>query len=241
MRIIPEKGSQNGVAAEDYANSGQVVFPLGRDDGKRPLVRWSGLQPGPRHVLQVRCYWRKWPDANIGLRTGFGLAVLDIDPRHGGVVDQCWPATRASQTRSGGVHLFYRSARPVRCSAGLVAPGVDVRGEGGYVVAPPSPGWSWLNDLPFAEFPHEVVANAVRQRAKTAGGPGGPGFELLEDVPRGERNSYLARMTGWLLSQDIPEIDAGQMLHEYNAAYCSPPLDPAEVDQILVSIARYHR
>lgn len=227
-------------AAEEYAEAGRVVFPVGPD--KRPWERWRDLVPGPRHVLQVRCWWRKWPQANIGLRTGDGLVVLDVDPRHGGETDPAWPQTRTAETRSGGWHLYYSSDRSVPCSVSKVARGVDIRGQGGFVVAPPSPGWGWLNDLAIAPLP--ALGAAVTPRH--AGGDWAPSaawrpFEVLEVVPSGGRNDYLARLAGWLLRQGESEFDAEDLLHAYNEAACRPPLEPDEVAGIMASIARFHR
>ncbi len=197
MNIIDNEPLPLKAAAAQYAGSGRVVFPVGGEDGKKPLVRWGGLVPGPRHVLQVRAWWRKWSDANIGLRTGNGLVVVDVDTRHGGAIDTAWPSTRASQTRSGGFHLFYSASKPVRCSVSVVAQGVDIRGEGGYVVVPPSSGWQWLNDEPLAELPASI-ANVTPAGAAGRGGCGDAvmrgdwkPFELLEEVSCGGRNDYL--------------------------------------------------
>lgn len=96
---------------------------------------------------QVLAWWDAMPDANVGVATGepSGLVVLDVDPggletlaalvaEHGPL-----PRTLAVHTPRGGLHGYY--AHPgvrVPCSAGKLGPAVDVRGDGGYVVAPPS-------------------------------------------------------------------------------------------------------
>jgi hypothetical protein len=98
----------------------------------------------------VRHWWGRWPDANVAIRTGAvsGLVVLDVDPDHGGdeslqrVLDRFGPLPdgRLVRTGSGGRHLYY--AHPggrVRNDAGRrLGPGLDIRGDGGYVIAPPS-------------------------------------------------------------------------------------------------------
>lgn len=150
-----------GVALE-YAAQGRPVFPChtpaeagcscGRTDcsspGKHPRTR-RGLRDASTDPEIVETWWRRWPSANVGVLTGrpSGLVVIDIDPRHGGaesmrrLVDEHGqlPQGPRVQTGSGGWHLFFASRdREVRNSVNRVGPGIDVRGEGGYVIAPPS-------------------------------------------------------------------------------------------------------
>ena len=95
---------------------------------------------------QVEAWWHTWPDANIGVVTGVvsGVAVLDIDPRSGGdrslrsLVDRYGmvPVTPEVQTGGGGTHLWFRSGAEL--PSVTLAPGVELKSEGGMVVAPPS-------------------------------------------------------------------------------------------------------
>ncbi|MFD2768264.1 bifunctional DNA primase/polymerase [Micromonospora eburnea] len=90
------------------------------------------------------------PGGMLAIRTGSpsGLVVVDVDPDHGGINSLTGlvqrglcPPTRWVRTGSGGLHLYYRHPGPhtrIRCSAGLIAPGIDIRADGGYVIAPPS-------------------------------------------------------------------------------------------------------
>ena len=160
------------------------------------------------HVLD---WWRHWPAAGIGLITGArsGLAVLDVDPRHGGSgsldalrASVGVPATLTAQTGGGGQHLYFAigDAQRVPNTAGRLpalgeAAGLDIRGEGGYVVAPPSshrsgdrylwlagtagpaPLPAWLQrpsrptrparpvSLPAGSAPERYVATALRREA----------------------------------------------------------------------------
>lgn len=94
-------------------------------------------------------WWQRWPSANVGVRTGTssGLVVLDVDPGHGGArsLDALvrrhgsLPAGPVVRTGSGGLHFYFaHPGNMVRNSAGLIGPGLDVRGDGGYIIAPPS-------------------------------------------------------------------------------------------------------
>ena len=126
--------------ALQLARRGARVFPC-LPRGKVPLVP-HGCLDATSDARTIRRWWARWPGANLGLATGGGLLVLDVDPRHGGDAGlaalEALPATREALTGGGGRHLYLRATGPVRCSAGRLRPGLDVRGEGGYVVAPPS-------------------------------------------------------------------------------------------------------
>ncbi len=94
-------------------------------------------------LAQVQRWWRQWPEAGIGLRTGNGIFVLDVDPRNGGDVslealDSKLPATVQSIMGGGGSHFFFKVDEQVSCKSNALGPGLDIKGDGGYVVLPPS-------------------------------------------------------------------------------------------------------
>ncbi len=148
-------------AALTYAAAGWHVIPLhsirdgactcGKPDcaspGKHPRTK-NGLKDGTTDPAVIERWWGQWPNANIGVCTGAasGIVVLDIDPRHGG--DESLdafihehgelPATIEALTGGGGAHLiFVHPGGIIRNRTGLLL-GIDVRGDGGYIVAPPS-------------------------------------------------------------------------------------------------------
>ena len=135
-------------AALSYAKRGIPVFPC-EPGGKRPLT-YNGFWDGTTNLNRVKAWWDRWPDANVGVPTGKGsrLLVLDVDPRDGGPESLAalerengpLPETARARTGGGGVHVFFRypAEKEVRNSAGWLGLGLDVRGEGGYVVVPPS-------------------------------------------------------------------------------------------------------
>lgn len=139
--------------------------------GKHPVTR-DGFKSATRDPDAIRALWGPEP-WNIGIATGAvsGVVVVDSDPRHGGDLSALnLPPTLTARTGSGGLHLFF--AHPggrVPNSASRLAPGVDVRGDGGYVVAPPSNHasggvYAWEEPLqPLAPCPPEVV-EAMRRR-----------------------------------------------------------------------------
>ena len=144
-----------------YAARGRHVFPVhwprdgvcscGRPDcgspAKHPLTT-NGLRDATTNSEQIREWWQRWPDANIGIVTGqaSGIVVVDVDAGKGGL--QSWAElqdihgridTLTSLTGGGGMHLWFQApADALKSTAGTIAPGIDTRAEGGYVVAPPS-------------------------------------------------------------------------------------------------------
>ncbi|MDF1735170.1 MAG: bifunctional DNA primase/polymerase [Minwuia sp.] len=111
------------------------VLPL---DGKRPMFKaWQRMACG---IKQVSDWAEKYPDANVGLKTGSRshLTVIDIDDMDQAekVIDLCGDTPMQARTPRGGLHLYYRHRDEANRTG--VIPGVDVRGEGGVVAAPPS-------------------------------------------------------------------------------------------------------
>jgi hypothetical protein len=170
-------------AALKWLDRGFPVFPI-VPRGKKPLGALvpHGLKEASRDHAVIRDWWRREPKANIGIVTGRGHFVLDLDDagavswftnacgRHGGA-----PKTLTVKT-SRGLHVFFACAAEVTNSAGRLAPGVDVRGEGGYVVAAPSvhPSgavYTVARDLPVAEAPHWLVELAMPREEPVVAAP----------------------------------------------------------------------
>ena len=155
-------------AALDYAALGFCVFPcIGKS--KEPATR-RGFYEANTNPATIRRWFGSAQHYNIGIRTGLasGIWVLDVDglegaaglcalqDKHGAL-----PATRQAQS-ARGLHWWWRASLPVRCSAGRVAAGIDVRGDNGYVLAPPSihPSghtYRWISTEPLAVAPEWLL------------------------------------------------------------------------------------
>jgi hypothetical protein len=132
-------------AALDLARSGYRVFPL-EANGKRPIIAaWPAKATTDEQ--QVREWWSKWPDSNIGLRTGDGLMVLDCDTKGRPGIESLnlldmlgLPDSYRVRTPSGGVHVYLKVTKHIPNTVDALEgfPGIDVRCDGGYVVAPGS-------------------------------------------------------------------------------------------------------
>jgi hypothetical protein len=151
-------------AALAYARRGVPVFPC-EPGAKRPLTR-NGHWDATTDPRIIERWWKRWPSANVGIPTGekSGVVVLDMDLDAGGLESLAMlegasvpaPKTAKARTGGGGIHIYFRYPRgtEIRNSAGLLGPGLDVRGEGGYVVVPPSrtqDPYEWVDRSPLAE------------------------------------------------------------------------------------------
>lgn len=230
-------------AALDYAAAGMPVLPL---EGKIPRNR-GGLTNASADVAEVAEWWRRWPDANVGVVTGqrSGFVVLDVDGPAGArsLVDleRRRGEIRTAQvlTGSGGRHLWFRCpSEPVRNSAGAVGEGLDVRGEGGYVVAPPSihetgNPYKWTRDLEHVADCPSWLTEDVQRRQNGAAAP-------VEDViPAGQRDATLASLAGSMRRRGMGEQEILAALRVTNEERCKPPLPESDLVRIARSIARY--
>ena len=244
-------------AAMAYCTAGWSVVPL-RPRDKRPLIAWERFQHERASPATIAEWYRQWPDANVGVVTGeiSNLVVLDIDPKHGGDTSvgrlerrfAPLPLTVEATTGGGGRHLYFaHPAGLVHNRAGLVQ-GVDVRGDGGYIVAPPSvhpsgERYAWVPgrspaELTLAALPRWIFASAGLWRA--ARGRDEWRRLVREGVPEGQRNSTIASLTGHLLGHGVDAEVALELLLAWNRLRCRPPLDDGEVAQVVFNIAELH-
>ena len=242
-------------AARKYAELGMPVFPL-QPRGKEPVTASGCLQATTDSAVIDR-WWNAAPDMNVAIATGgaSGVFVVDVDDEIGEATireleraNGALPPTVESLTGRGR-HIWFRLGEhdPVRNSAGRIGSGVDIRANGGYVVAPPSvhPSgrkyeWSVDSAAEFVDAPdwlHEKMAT-------TGDGKGRPLEEwhavLTQPIPNGARNSTLAEITGKLLFHDINLILVRDLLVCVNATRCDPPLSMDEVEAVVASVARTH-
>jgi hypothetical protein len=183
-------------------------------------------------LSQVAKWWQKWPTANIGIATGrvSGLVVVDVDPRNGGddsfdaleEQHEGFPDTVVCLTGGGGKHLYYANPNgDVKLSAEL-ADGIDLKSDGGYVVAPPSNhadgGTYWYDfdstpeNTGIAPLPEWITTKAAAATRDSPAANPTDQFtsldpaEILTGVPVGERNDtvyrYMCRLRGKNLDRD---------------------------------------
>lgn len=239
-------------AALHYAAKGWAVFPL-TPNTKIPYEGSHGFKDATTNDRCITNWWTQSPTSNIGIATGKTFVVLDVDPRHGGdnslnALEQQYgalPETPMSLTGGGGVHYLFAcpDTREIRCSAGTLGPGLDVKVEGGYIVVPPSihPNgtvYEWdaahhPDDMPLAPVPPWLLYKLTAQPDRTDAPKDG------ERIPVGQRNEALTREAGRLRRIGLSETELEATLLAINRERCLPPLSDDEVHDIAASVARY--
>lgn len=245
-------------AALAYAAHGWSVIPI-EAHGKRPLVAWREFQTRHAEAERIESWFHRWPSANVGIVTGriSGLVVVDIDAAHGGFESLqtlqaalgAWPPTVVAATGGGGRHLYFAQACAPLANRVAIRPGIDVRADGGCVVAPPSlhPSgrrYAWVGgrapgQVRLAPLPAPIGEQA--RQAERAGHPPAYWRALIhEGVPEGQRNNTLASLAGHLLRRGVDGDVVLELLLAWNRTHCRPPLPDGEVVSVVDSIRRLH-
>lgn len=237
-------------AALQYAKLGLPVFPLAEKQ-KVPAVQ-GGCKAATLDLEQIELAWEHRPNMNIGIATGNGIAVIDIDVddskgedgmealREWEISHGDLPETVTAITGRGGYHMFYRIQEPVSCSTNAEL-GIDIRGDGGYIVAPPSihpngTTYQWENDpseyeIAWADdnvmaFIRHVQPNNTRKER----------FKLPEEIKSGGRNDTLMRYAASLQSRGESDALILASLEAANKICCKPPLPDSEIQSIVDSV-----
>jgi len=226
--------------ALQYIANGYSVVPLSPRT-KIAKVLWTEFQKRRPTEAEIKRWWKMWPDSNIGLITGeiSGLTVIDFDVDTGGLETLKtlkMPKTHIIQTGSGGFHYYYKYTDHVYTCASVL-PGVDIRNNGGLVVAPPSIHESGnlyevALDEEYANFPKSQFKKMDKAR--------GEWKELIKGVPEGKRNGSAASLIGGLLSIFPPYLWEGTiwpLLVAWNT-FNKPPMDINELRNTYKSIGK---
>jgi hypothetical protein len=237
------------------ARRGMAVFPL-KPRGKLPLTK-HGCLDATADLVQVRAWWTARPSANIGLATGArsGVWVLDIDPDKGGeaslhALEQgmgSLPATIEVITGGGGRHLYFRlpDSDAIKNTAGKLGDGLDTRGDGGYVVAPPSIhpsgkayAWSVDSAAEFADAPAWLLDLLIPKVAQLDDRRPDEHWQRIirNGVDDGTRNATAASLAGKMLRLGLTATETYEFLLTWNERN-RPPLTDARILRTVESIA----
>ena len=241
-------------AALRYANRyGWRVFPL---DGKEPRIK-GGFRSATTDESTIRKWWKKWPDANIGIACDStnGPVVIDLDepkdeevsgfkflkrlelPREGLV-------TRSAVSRKGRLHLYFSPMRDGTHLKRMIRPfsqddkkvAIDILADGGYVVAPPSihpdtgKPYRWEQRIDMAPFPKRLFRFLQKKSIKAIAPP------LPTIIREGERDQLLTSLAGSMRRRGASPRAILEALRIENAARVRPPLDDAQLQKISNSI-----
>lgn len=211
--------------------------------GKTPLIRWRGYQKSLPSEDDVRGWWARWPDANIGFATGelSGILVLDTDGTEAqtkclqlGGLDET-PTLWTGKIGGAHFHLEYPGG-DVRNFAGKM-PGTDLRGQGGYALLPPSlhasgNRYRWVEQtrgIPASRVPAWLTALIESDANEGGDSVFGDDFnvdDVLQGVPEGKRDDTLYRYACRLRRDDVLQTEAEEKLR-LAARACQPPFDEA--------------
>ena len=271
-------------AALQFAADGFRVIPLHNPDpdhssrcschrsgcvsvGKHPRTQ-HGVKHATNDHEAIRGWWSMWPNANIGIATGDGLVVLDVDPRHDGdsslddiEAEHGEIVTRVARTGGGGFHLYLQGNLPAR---GAFRPGLDLKAAGGYVISPPSKHFSglryswvdrgegirvvpeWLAKI--VKPPRSEKTGAARSHVYNPNAPRPPWYvraaiisecENLAASSDGDRNNALNR-AAYSLSRFVRsgEAQAGPLIEALRISAGHAGLGDHEIDATIESAFR---
>ena len=254
------------------ARRGFWVFPLTPGSKEPPLIHGFQSDGGAtRDPAKIARWWKKWPDANIGISTsrfgtGEALVVVDVDnkgDRRGSttlalleiVQGLELSPTLTIKTPSGGFHYFYRTPVAVKQGVDVLGDGLDIRSNGGYVVAAgsvvPAGAYAVETDAPIAECPQWVTDRCGFEKARSVEPPReGVNPALAADrareylasiqvVTTGSRNDAGFKAAARLRDFGVAHVDAADILREHWK--CEPPLEDAELQHVVDSAYRYAR
>ena len=270
--LMPNTKIENQLVTDAlrYAECGLLVFPLHTvKAGKCTCAKADCTSPA-KHPRTVRglnqasddlnfvknlfsCF--SYTSANIGIRTGkeSNLVVVDIDTAKGGRIEELYSfASQETLEKTlrvktgGGFHLYFAYPPSVEIynSTSKLGSKIDVRGNGGYVVAPPSmhisgKKYEFLNDNKLLPFPQAFVEKLKKDERRTTNGTERGKPIESESFLEGSRNDSLARVAGKLRHAGLSQCELETALLKINLERCKPPLAEKEVLQIARSIARY--
>lgn len=238
------------LVAAAYLTAGWSVFPVTPGRKAPPLLPWTEFQTRLPEMAEIGDWWSRWPDANVAIATGkvSGISVVDVDAASGGMDSlkkSGWipPRTRVHKTPAG-FHLVYRYHPALHTGAAFLK-GVDVRNDGGYIVAPPSVSekgsYSVLPGRPVEPTELDTIPPwLVASKRKDEPKPTEPTWvvEGMRGVPEHQRNEMATRLVGYYHAKGLPRIVILELMHVFSRN-CTPMMDERELQQTINSVLRY--
>ena len=254
---------QNLDGALNLHRRGFFVMPLIPNEKRPVFEEWQHATDRPQTEKEVRALFLN-PNLGVGVCGGFqsNLTIVDVDVKdpdthlptealiaRAKMIVEKLPPTLTIRTPSKGFHLYYQLHPTPRNWTKFVDAQIDFRTEGGFVVAPPTLGYTFLTPLetPIAKFPQELLDLIKAKNSPGTAANRDMWRRLLSGSTYGSRNSDLARVTGKLLATFVQSPDSFEedatvvisLLRAWNQK-CSPPLDQKEFDNTVNSILNKH-
>lgn len=224
-------------------------------EGKHPRI-YNWPEQASCDSAQVKEWWKRWPDANIGIVCGkiSDLVVLDVDPRNGGedsldeLEDRIGGFAHTACVRTGGdgMHYYYRYPGEdlIKNSSGALGNGLDIKTDGGFIVAPGSlhktgKTYNWLFDLDnIVLFPDKIIKELSSPHKNTSQKSLDYSLHSVDPIPEGKRNDTLFRMGAYMRKKGSTHPQILDELIDINLKRCSPNLDRAEIQQIALNASK---
>lgn len=250
-------------AALEYARHGWRVFPC-LPGGKQPVTGLRWRNEATTDEATIRRWWKRWPEANIGIATGgtrkgSGVVVLDVDGEAGErslrELEEAYgplPRTLEARTGGGGRHIFFKAPDfSITNSINKIGRKLDIRGDGGYIVAPPSihksgKRYEWITTSEPAELPAWLAAlikktarKKANRRRKVVKGRVWENYLRGPEIPEGTRDVMLFKIACSMRAKGAGYEDILATLLRINAERCSPPLEYGQVEQKAAQAIKY--
>lgn len=256
------------VWARRYARMGWPVLPLhwsvdgrcscGKADcsspGKHPIgdLVPHGVKDATTDEDLINEWWERHPSANIGVATGAasGIVVLDVDERAGDewLEEHCGTLCTLKSNTGKGSHYFFRHPGTRVKNSVKRIPGLDIKGDGGYVVVPSSRHingrrytWDQKSHPPspdaLADIPRALMERLIQSSASRA--HSAPATDETGVIPEKRRNDTLFRTAKSFVTSGIAHVDALEFTRAINESRCKPPLDDAEVVRTVESAYKH--
>ncbi len=238
---------------------GIACFPC--NENKSPACP-RGFNDATKDEFALRNLWHMYPGTLVGVPTGsgWGISILDVDPRNGG---DKWlvsfasflPLTQTHYTRSGGYHFLFKHSHGMRCSNGQIAPGIDIKADGGYIIWWPAKNLPISNLNIIAEWPQWLLDKLLPPPSKPMTSISTKQHSSLYiqrtlehaivsimNAPEGERNDTLYKK-GYSLYRFVltGELNAKEFAITLSLAALTAGLDRREIISTVTSILNGRR
>lgn len=219
--------------ALNYREMGFSVLPVQKN--KKPYIAWEKYQKEIAEVELIKQWWERYPTANVAIVTGeiSNLNVIDVDSEQAmNALAEILPdtlVTPTARTPRGGWHYYHQSMNGLGNAIGFME-NCDFKGNGGYIIAPPSSGYSWLPNLNILEVDPAPLPDSVLKVIKTALSnvqtPTESNKEMV-NFKKGSRDETIFHLALSLAKSGMPRGEVETATLQF-ARSCKPPFPDKE-------------